>query len=213
MATRDYISALFALLPRGYIWSRDADGTLAKLVSGLAKELQRIDDRAEELLAESRPGAVSKLLEEWEAELGLPDICEPSTDTEVRRQAVQQKAALYGSQSRGFILGLCDDAGIRGYINEFQESTFGGEFGGRYRGRDWIFVIELHTESVNVSSETHARTERLIRRYMHAHKILTASRSQTSYLAAGGAVITYNGQPLATTVNTPLNTISDDCKD
>lgn len=57
--------SLLQLLPRGAAWARSLDGTLGTLLEALAGELERIEDRALQLLRESLPSTVEELVDEW----------------------------------------------------------------------------------------------------------------------------------------------------
>lgn len=207
----NYTAALLSLMPRGLIWSRSPDGALAKLMAGLAVELQRIDDRGGDLLAESITTTISETLASWEADLALPEGCNPPTATDQRLAAVQQKYRMYGSQNRAFFQALAEAFGITAEIQEYTESAFGGDFGGVYAGRDWAFVVEVILRSLNETEDTLARTEQTILRYLHAHKILISQRHETRNIELSGQQLTYNGTPLLTTIQTTRAVTPQSC--
>lgn len=100
----DYAKALMALLPRGVAWNRDSNSTLSKLVNGLAEIYGYVDDRAADLLeVETDPRLTTEMLEDWERNWGLPDICFTADQTEAeRRSTLVAKMTLEGAQSRAF---------------------------------------------------------------------------------------------------------------
>ncbi|MBN57777.1 MAG: hypothetical protein CMI04_08775 [Oceanospirillaceae bacterium] len=193
----NYTAALLSLMPRGLIWSRSPDGALAKLMAGLAVELQRIDDRGGDLLAESITTTISETLANWEADLGLRN--QPSA-IDQRLAAVRQKYRLYGSQSREFFQALVEAFGVTAEIQEYKESTFGGDFGEYFRGRDWAFVVdfvvaeETTDDQIDVLSVT-------IHTYLHAHKIAIVRRelSIPYALTDDGAFLADGGRYLIST--------------
>lgn len=166
----NYTKAFLQLLPSGAVWPRDANAALAKMVSGLAAELQRVDDRGADLLAESITATISDTLASWEADLGLPEGRNPPEDTGQRLAAVQQKYRIYGSQSRAFFQALVEAFGITAEIREYKESTFGSDFGGFYIGRDWAFVVEFIVADETTDDQISV-LDFTIQTYLHAHKI------------------------------------------
>jgi len=80
--TRDasaYAESIAALLPQGDAWPREPGTELAKLRHWMGTELAKVDARAANLLREADPRETLELLDEWEAEYGLPDECTPLT--------------------------------------------------------------------------------------------------------------------------------------
>jgi len=76
--------------PRGIAWPRDPNTLQGKLRAALTPEMERVEQRIQELLDELDPRTSVELLPDWERMLGLPDNCRgiiPST-LEQRRQAV-----------------------------------------------------------------------------------------------------------------------------
>ena len=62
----DYLVQLQQLLPPGRAWPRDPNSALGKLLYGLAGEMARVDQRAENLINEALPNTTSELLPDWE---------------------------------------------------------------------------------------------------------------------------------------------------
>jgi hypothetical protein len=109
---------------------------------------------------------------------------------------------MYGSQSRAFFKQLAEAFGVTTEILEYTESTFGGDFGGPFTGRDWVFVVELIINSLNTPEEQLTRVEQTVLRYLHAHKVLISQRHETQDLELSGQQLTFNGVPIATTKQT-----------
>lgn len=206
-----YANQLIALLPRGDAWPRDPDGPIYSLMVGLSQELQRIDDRAAQLLSESLPSEISDTLDQWETDLGLPEGCNPPDDIAQRLASVQQKHRMYGSQSRAFFKQLADAFGVTTEILEYTESTFGGDFGGVYTGRDWVFVVELIINSLNAPEEQLTRVEQTVLRYLHAHKVLISQRHEIRNISINGQLLSLGDTPIVTTIETTRSINAQSC--
>jgi uncharacterized protein YmfQ (DUF2313 family) len=202
MNVTQYQTQLLALLPLGPAWPRDDTTPMAKLFGGLAEEFARVDAMFDDIVAESLPGQVTQLIDEWEAEYGLPeDSTDVAATLQERRNAVVQKYQLYGSQSREFLTAMSSALGFDVTITEYTETTFGGNFGGNFYGTDWAFVVQANVHVVNANAASVARLEQMLRRLIHAHKVLLSNRTETNYLAVGGTVLSYGGEPVAMTFN------------
>ncbi len=106
--------------PRGIAWPRDPQTLQGKLRAALTPEMERVEQRIQELLDELDPRSSVELLPDWERMLGLPDNCRgiiPST-LEQRRQAVITKLRAIGGQSRQYFIDL---AGLYGFAIEIAE--------------------------------------------------------------------------------------------
>jgi uncharacterized protein YmfQ (DUF2313 family) len=206
-----YADQLIALLPQGGAWPRDPDGPIYSLMVGLSQELQRIDDRAAQLLRESLPSEISDTLEHWETDLGLPEGCNPPDDIAQRLASVQQKHRMYGSQSRVFFKQLAEAFGVTTEISEYTESTFGGDFGGPFTGRDWVFVVELIINSLNTPEEQLTRVEQTVLRYLHAHKVLISQRHETRNISINGQLLSLGDTPIVTTIETTRSINAQSC--
>src|ERR1035437_9659605 len=95
----DYGEALLSLLPQGLAWPRLGDSTLVKVVYGFAQSMGYADDRAADMLeTESDPRKTDEMLDDWERNWGLPDLCIPipSSDKTLRRTTLVEKITLLG---------------------------------------------------------------------------------------------------------------------
>lgn len=71
MTAEQYARMLKALLPSGKVWRLEQGGELSNLFLGCGDELERVDGRVAELLAESDPRTADELLADFERVLGL----------------------------------------------------------------------------------------------------------------------------------------------
>lgn len=142
----EYRDALAALLPSGPAWPRDPGSTLMMLLRALAAELERIDNRAAQLLAETDPASTTELLSDWERVVGLPDPCVTQTQTVAeRRQALEGRLTSVGGQSRLFFIQLASRLGYDITIDEFPSAAAATAGGITFVGDEWA-----HTWRVNV---------------------------------------------------------------
>jgi uncharacterized protein YmfQ (DUF2313 family) len=75
LTKEDYQRQLLQLLPEGPIWPRDPDTFMAKVLGAAAESFARIDSRAIGVIDEADPRRAAGLLDDWERNCGLPDIC------------------------------------------------------------------------------------------------------------------------------------------
>ena len=73
----EYKQQYKALLPPGRLWdSLRREGSVADdFWAAQAEEFARVDQRAEDLLAEANPYTAFEMLPDWEEWAGLPDVC------------------------------------------------------------------------------------------------------------------------------------------
>lgn len=104
----DYLTQLKALLPCGLVWTRMVGGRMHQLLSGLAGEFARVDQRLIDLREEADPRTAVELLPEWERLAGLPDACDVQADSSIgyRRAVLIAKLLATGGASRPYFLGL-----------------------------------------------------------------------------------------------------------
>lgn len=122
----DYMAAFQSLLPRGRVWSRDPDTTLAATVAGLTEIYERTNARANDLIAEAFPATTFELLPEWEATLGLPDPCAGISPTiQQRRGQVLARFCGTGGQSAGYMINYAHSLGYIVTITQFTASRAG----------------------------------------------------------------------------------------
>jgi uncharacterized protein YmfQ (DUF2313 family) len=156
MSEADYLQQLRLLLPPGPAFDFELQPDVAQLLSGIAPELARVDALNDQLLLEQIPATVTWLLPEWEAYLGLPDICTvPGSQTlEERRQAVVNKLTAKGAPQRSFYIRLADQAGAPITIDEFQQARVGTATVGDFLyGDDWHWSWLASADSAAFGTE------------------------------------------------------------
>ena len=87
-----YRDQLLALCPPGAALPDDPSSTWGKLLDALALELARVDERTDDLLAETDPRAALELLTDWERVLGLPGQCGGTARTLAERRMAAHAA-------------------------------------------------------------------------------------------------------------------------
>lgn len=105
MATKleKYKNLFINLLPPGGLWNPREQPTLMKLITSIATEFTRVDDRSDEMMKTVDPSTADEALDLWENFLGIPDECTPSDQTlEERQQQVVQKLTNIGGLSKNF---------------------------------------------------------------------------------------------------------------
>lgn len=168
-----YSTACLQHLPPGLAWPRASDSHMAALMRGIATELTRIHDRAQQLIDESLPSHVIDTLERWENDYGLPDKCTPADQTtEERKDALIQKYRIYGSQSREFQITLCEALGCQASITEYTVRRYASTYGTNYSGQDWAFVVQFNIVLPETDNEDGLKQvlECTLRRVLHSHK-------------------------------------------
>ena len=119
-AAAAYLRQLQALLPWGAAWSREPSSVLTGLLAGFAEEFARLDQRADQLLAELDPRTTYEMIDDWERLLGLPDPCTAAaTGLAERRLACWRKLAYQAGQTPAFYRELAATIGFQIEIHEF----------------------------------------------------------------------------------------------
>lgn len=116
-SAEDYAGMMLALLPRGLLWRGASEGRIGGLMRAGARELSRLEGEAERLLAEITPGSAVESIEDFEAELGLPDECAAAAETlDERREAVKRKLQRGGGLSLSYFTSLLKQFGEEGVL-------------------------------------------------------------------------------------------------
>lgn len=134
MALQDeYTQLLYHLLPEGPAWDGENP-----LIEGLAPSLNRVHQRADELMAEIDPARTTELIDRYEQLYGLPDSCAPEgvQTLQQRQQRLDAKANVAGGINERFYREQLDALGYTAAtIEQFQnlDSTPDPEWGEFWR--------------------------------------------------------------------------------
>lgn len=140
-----YLRMVLALLPEGLAWPKESGTQTYKAAEALAQELQRIDSRVADLLAESDPRTTLELLEDWERVVGIPDECSGVGSTiQARRNEVLARLTGGGSLSRQFYIDFAESLGFAIEIIEFPPFVAGSNAGDLLSNLDgWRFTWQV----------------------------------------------------------------------
>ncbi len=120
-----YARQLKQLLPRGILWNLDPGSWTSWLLTAIADEMARVDDRGEDLINEWDPRTALETLEDWERVLGLPDKCVAVSTVVVERQAaVARQYVSRGGQTPAYYLELAAGLGFVATYDEPAAHTF-----------------------------------------------------------------------------------------
>lgn len=163
----DYIEKLRQMLPPGPAFDLELEPDWAQLVAALAPELARVDGSGEALLLELNPATATALLPDWEAYLGLPDVCTvPGSQTlEERRQSVIDKLTATGAPQLSYYRKLARQVGITTTIEEFRPARVGPTNAGDFLYGDgwpwgWIASAPLETYNTPEAAALDCRLQR-----------------------------------------------------
>ena len=182
----EYKEQLKALLPPGRLWDALREqGTVADgLFGAMAEEFARIDQRADDLLAEADPRTTIELLTGWEGWAGLPDTCTGDLDTlQERHNALVSKLTTTGGQSREYFIELAAALGYEITISEFDPFTCESPCTDPLCDDDWRFVWRVNAPETTIIEFTcespcteplrswgNKPLECAIREVLHAHR-------------------------------------------
>lgn len=125
LSADDYTQAAQALLPRGALWTRDADAILTDVLAALAAEFARVDGRAQDLVDEANAATTSELLSDWERVFGLPDDCVTTPQTvDQRRAALEVKMSSVDDLTAQFFITVAARIGMTVTIDEAVDGPF-----------------------------------------------------------------------------------------
>lgn len=144
---KEYKEQYKALLPPGRLWDalRQEGSISDDLWAAQAEEFARIDQRAEDLLAEADPRTAFEMLVDWEGWAGLPDVCAGSLATlQQRRNALIQKLTNVGGQSRAYFISVADGLGFEITIDEFEPFTCESSCDQGVYDEEWRFTWRVN---------------------------------------------------------------------
>jgi uncharacterized protein YmfQ (DUF2313 family) len=134
-----------ALLPRGRVWNQEDGSNQALTIDGLAQIYGQNDGDAVALLADAFPATAVNLLPEWEASLGLPDLCIGAPSTLQGRQAlVVSRLTNTGGQSVPYFTAFAQAIGYSISIKEFTPFRLGAQrMGSPLGGPEWAYAWQV----------------------------------------------------------------------
>lgn len=142
-SVNEYTAALQALMPGGLVWPRQLNGVQASTLRALARSFQRSDEDARDLLDAAFPSTATAMLPEWEATLGLPDLCAiGEIDSIIQRQrAVVSKLFGIGGQSVAYFIRVAEALGYSIAITQYRQACAGMSVcGDALNGEEWPFT-------------------------------------------------------------------------
>lgn len=188
MSEADYVDKLRQMLPPGPAFDLELEPDWAQLVAALAPELARIEADGDTLLLEVNPATATALLPDWEAYLGLPDVCTvPGSQTlEERRQAVLDKLTATGAPQLSYYRKLATQVGLASSIEEFRPARVGPTTAGDFLYGDgwpwgWIASVPLEAYGTPAAAALDCRLQRDAPEYTDV--VLAYGRSQVDGIA------------------------------
>jgi uncharacterized protein YmfQ (DUF2313 family) len=188
MTEADYVDKLRQMLPPGPSFDLELEPDWAQLVAALAPELARIEAGGEALLLELNPATATALLPDWEAYLGLPDVCTVpgSQSLEERRQAVVDKLTATGAPQLSYYLKLARQVGITTTIEEFRSARVGPTNAGDFLYGDgwpwgWVASAPLEAYGTPAAAALACRLQRDAPQYTDV--VLAFGRAQVDGIA------------------------------
>ncbi|CQD73656.1 bacteriophage protein GP48 [Yersinia enterocolitica] len=139
----EYTAALQALMPSGLVWPRQLNGVQTSTLRALARSYQRSDEDARDLLDAAFPSTATAMLPEWEATLGLPDLCAiGEIDSIIQRQrVVVSKLFGIGGQSVAYFIRVAEALGYTISITQYRQACAGMSVcGDALNGDEWPFT-------------------------------------------------------------------------
>jgi len=125
-SVEEYKRLLQSLLPRGRIWPRNDDSTMAEVLAGIATELSRVEGRQDDLIVEAHVTTTTELVTDHEEDFGLPEVGE-ELDTTIagRREDLHSKLVAVGQQDKGYFIAIAAALGFTVDITEHRPAWSG----------------------------------------------------------------------------------------
>ncbi|MBW5825232.1 YmfQ family protein [Yersinia kristensenii] len=142
-SVNEYTAALQSLMPGGLVWPKISGGVQTSTLRALARSYQRSDEDARDLLDAAFPSTATAMLPEWEATLGLPDLCAiGEIDSMIQRQrAVVSKLFGIGGQSVAYFIRVAEALGYTISITQYRQACAGMSVcGDAINGEEWPFT-------------------------------------------------------------------------
>ncbi|EKN3395790.1 TPA: YmfQ family protein [Yersinia enterocolitica] len=142
-SVNEYTAAIQSLMPGGLVWPKISGGVQTSTLRALARSYQRSDEDARDLLDAAFPSTATAMLPEWEATLGLPDLCAiGEIDSIIQRQrAVVSKLFGIGGQSVAYFIRVAEALGYTISITQYRQACSGMSVcGDAINGEEWPFT-------------------------------------------------------------------------
>ncbi|WP_227720527.1 YmfQ family protein [Yersinia proxima] len=142
-SVNEYTAAIQSLMPGGLVWPKISGGVQTSTLRALARSYQRSDEDARDLLDAAFPSTATAMLPEWEATLGLPDLCAiGEIDSMIQRQrAVVSKLFGIGGQSVDYFIQVAAALGYTISITQYRQACAGMSVcGDAINGEEWPFT-------------------------------------------------------------------------
>lgn len=165
----DYLHALFALLPPGPAWSREAGTRLYRLLTGLAQEPARLEAAAWDLIEQADPRTSTALLDAWERVAGLTPAA--GATLAQRRAAVVGVLTATGGQSRAYYAAVAAAMGYSITITEYRPATVLSPVNAPIYGVAWAFAWRV-VATAQTGAATPAALEAQINKIKPAHTVV-----------------------------------------
>jgi uncharacterized protein YmfQ (DUF2313 family) len=158
-----YLNMLQALLPPGPAWDKsfctyNPDGSVAvpqsnltNLLSGLAIEFDRCDQRINTFISECNPLTVLETIYAKYAEAGLPDNCSQTISPSVAlmRQEILTRWQSVGGANISFFQTLLNASGYSYTLTEYFPLVAGGPCTAPCSNLGWQFTLGINIHGVN----------------------------------------------------------------
>lgn len=144
LKSQEYQRLLLDLLPRGLAWPKEALTTTALFFRAFAEALCAFESRVKGLIDEADPRTTTELINEWEADWGLPAKCTGQLSTlEERRAALTNRVVGMEDQSRQTWI---EYAARIGYVITITEYAAGDTVPGRpdIPPADAAFAVQIN---------------------------------------------------------------------
>lgn len=118
-----YLSQLLALQPPGRALPSSPESVWARLLAVPADSLERVENRASDLVRESDPRDAIELLSDWERICGLPGECarpDSLNSVQARRAAVVNVLTRMGGQTIAWYTQLAAMLGLEIAVEEYR---------------------------------------------------------------------------------------------
>ncbi|MFL4556343.1 YmfQ family protein [Yersinia kristensenii] len=151
----EYTEALQALMPMGLVWPRQPEGVQTQVLRALANAYRRSDEDAQDLLSAAFPLTATAMLPEWEATLGLPDLCAiGEIDSMIQRQrAVVSKLFGIGGQSAAYFIRVAKALGYSIGITQYRQACTGmAVCRDALNGEEWPFTWLITAPETTINS-------------------------------------------------------------